>query len=467
MTGARIKRLRRNLQEARLRLILADCPGADRLYSMKFAATKQVFHMSSNGRCIWFDPDWLERLTGAERAFMLAHQLEHIRLGHLQRPALFRGERFHLACDVVVNSHLLAEGWQLETFTHLGKLHHETFYPRMEGWLLTAEEAFRNTPFDPAALPENKRRGYRLDSDCFWERRGGPCAGETVVLSPADPDPEDLCLEPEAAKWNKKFKYESRGKTPQNFRMSDEEAEPIEIPDEPHKIGLPQPNGQSGEALEGLRLLRELTERDRRWSRDPGEQARGWEKMPVPARDWRRLLDSFLQEETCDYTFQPPDRRFQEMGLFLPDFSPEEQAARLVLFMVDTSGSVHSAELNRVYGEICGALEQFAGRLNGWVGFFDTRSYGPFPFADAAALEALCPQGGGGTELAAAFEPLNRFSQNERPASVVVFTDGRGDFPSESAAQGIPVLWLFTEQGVQAPWGKAAWLGGGNGNEQK
>ena len=41
MTGARIKRLRRNLQEARLRLILADCPGADRLYSMKFAATKQ------------------------------------------------------------------------------------------------------------------------------------------------------------------------------------------------------------------------------------------------------------------------------------------------------------------------------------------------------------------------------------------------------------------------------------------
>ena len=65
-----------------------------------------------------------------------------------------------------------------------------------------------------------------------------------MVLSPADPDPEDLCLEPEAAEWNKKFKYESSGKTPQNFRMSDEETEPIEIPDEPHKIGLPQPNGQ-------------------------------------------------------------------------------------------------------------------------------------------------------------------------------------------------------------------------------
>lgn len=460
MTGARIKRLRRNLQEARLRLILADCPGADLLYSMTFAATKQVFHMSANGRCIWFDPDWLERLTEAERAFMLAHQLAHIRLEHLDRPALFRGERFHLACDVVVNSHLLAEGWQLEAFTHLGNLHHETFYPRVEGRLLTAEEAFRNIPFDPAALPENKRRGYRLDSDCFWERRGGPCAGETVVLSPADPDPADLCLAPEEAEWKKKFKYESRRKTPENFRMSDEETEPIEIPEEPHKISLPQPNEQNDEALEGLQLLRELTEKDRRRGRDPGEQARGWEKMPVPARNWRRMLDSFLQEETCDYTFQPPDRRFQETGLFLPDFSPDEQAARPVLFMVDTSGSVHSTELNRVYGEICGALEQFAGQLNGWVGFFDTRSYGPFPFADEAALAALCPQGGGGTDLAAAFEPLARFSQNERPASVVVFTDGRGDFPPESAAQGIPVLWLFTEQEAQAPWGKAAWVGG-------
>lgn len=460
MTGARIKRLRRNLQEARLRLILADCPGADLLYSMTFAATKQVFHMSANGRCIWFDPDWLERLTEAERAFMLAHQLAHIRLEHLDRPALFRGERFHLACDVVVNSHLLAEGWQLEAFTHLGNLHHETFYPRVEGRLLTAEKAFRNIPFDPAALPENKRRGYRLDSDCFWERRDGPCAGETVVLSPADPDPADLCLAPEEAEEKKKFKYESRRKTPENFRMSDEETELIEIPKEPHKIGLPQPNEQNDEALEGLQLLRELTEKDRRRGRDPGEQARGWEKMPVPARNWRRLLDSFLQEETYDYSFQPPDRRFQETGLFLPDFSPDEQAARPVLFMMDTSGSVHSTELNRVYGEICGALEQFAGQLNGWVGFFDTRSYGPFPFADEAALAALCPQGGGGTDLAAAFEPLARFSQNERPASVVVFTDGRGDFPPESAAQGIPVLWLFTEQEAQAPWGKAAWVGG-------
>lgn len=460
MTGARIKRLRRNLQEARLRLILADCPGADLLYSMTFAATKPVFHMSTNGRCIWFDPDWLERLTEAERAFVLAHQLAHIRLGHLDRPALFRGERFHLACDVVANSYLLAEGWQLEAFTHLGNLHHETFYPRVEGRLLTAEEAFRNIPFDPAALPENKRRGYRLDSDCFWERRGGPCAGETVVLSPADPDPADLCLTPEEAEWKKKFKYESRRKTPENFRMSDEETEPIEIPEESHKIGLPQPNEQDDEALEGLQLLRELTEKDRRRGRDLGEQARGWEKMPVPARNWRRLLDSFLQEETYDYSFQPPDRRFQETGLFLPDFSPDEQAARPVLFMVDTSGSVHSTELNRVYGEICGALEQFAGQLNGWVGFFDTRSYGPFPFADEAALAALCPQGGGGTDLAAAFEPLARFSQNERPASVVVFTDGRGDFPPESAAQGIPVLWLFTEQEAQAPWGKAAWVGG-------
>ena len=460
MTGARIKRLRRNLQEARLRLILADCPGADLLYSMTFAATKQVFHMSANGRCICFDPDWLERLTEAERAFMLAHQLAHIRLEHLDRPALFRGERFHLACDVVVNSYLLAEGWQLEAFTHLGNLHHETFYPRVEGRLLTAEEAFRNIPFDPAALPENKRRGYRLDSDCFWERRGGPCAGETVVLSPADSDPADLCLAPEEAEEKKKFKYESRRKTPENFRMSDEETELIEIPEEPHKIGLPQPNEQNDEALEGLQLLRELTEKDRRRGRDPGEQARGWEKMPVPARNWRRLLDSFLQEETYDYSFQPPDRRFQETGLFLPDFSPDEQAARPVLFMVDTSGSVHSTELNRVYGEICGALEQFAGQLNGWVGFFDTRSYGPFPFADEAALAALCPQGGGGTDLAAAFEPLARFSQNERPASVVVFTDGRGDFPPESAAQGIPVLWLFTEQEAQAPWGKAAWVGG-------
>ena len=35
--------------------------------------------------------------------------------------------------------------------------------------------------------------------------------------------------------------------------------------------------------------------------------------------DWRAILNNFVQEEVCDYSFAPPDRRY-DGDFFLPDF---------------------------------------------------------------------------------------------------------------------------------------------------
>ena len=40
--------------------------------------------------------------------------------------------------------------------------------------------------------------------------------------------------------------------------------------------------------------------------------------------DWRTLLNDFVQEEICDYSFSPPDRRFGDSDFFLPDFNDFE-----------------------------------------------------------------------------------------------------------------------------------------------
>ena len=72
------------------------------LKDMTFVATKEVWRISTNGEYIFFEPDWLTKLLPAEIDFILCHQLMHIALGHINRPAYYKGDRYHLAAVSVV-----------------------------------------------------------------------------------------------------------------------------------------------------------------------------------------------------------------------------------------------------------------------------------------------------------------------------------------------------------------------------
>ena len=73
--------------------------------------------------------------------------------------------------------------------------------------------------------------------------------------------------------------------------------------------------------------------------------------------DWKTLLNDFIQEDVCDYSFSPPDRRFGDSDFFLPDFNEKEETVENLLFMIDTSGSMSDEAITEVYSEIKGAIE--------------------------------------------------------------------------------------------------------------
>ena len=142
MTEKRIQKLKRKLQDARFRLYERVPEFAAPLYSMLFAAVDTIPRMSTNGACIYVNPGWLQGLPPVSLELMLGHQLMHIELGHIDRPRYYAGERFHLACDIIANSHLRTMGYAYDTLPRVGTLFHETFYPPTEGLGLTPEEAF-------------------------------------------------------------------------------------------------------------------------------------------------------------------------------------------------------------------------------------------------------------------------------------------------------------------------------------
>ncbi len=78
--------------------------------------------------------------------------------------------------------------------------------------------------------------------------------------------------------------------------------------------------------------------------------------------NWRELLNEFIEFEINDYTFTPPDRRY-DAEFFMPSFSEMDENLGDVLFMVDTSGSMSIEDITLVYSEINGAIQAFEGRL--------------------------------------------------------------------------------------------------------
>ena len=141
----------------------------------------------------------------------------------------------------------------------------------------------------------------------------------------------------------------------------------------------------------------------------------------------------------------------------MPDYNVQGVVVRDVLFMVDTSGSVSDEQLCKAYTELCGALEQFQG-IQGMLGFFDVQVYKPIAFWGIHDILKAKPKGGGGTDFFSIFEYITKHYDHKRPASLVIITDGQAEYPKETIAEGIPVLWLLTDKSVCAPWGKCAWI---------
>ena len=179
-------------------------------------------------------------------------------------------------------------------------------------------------------------------------------------------------------------------------------------------------------------------------------------ELKEPQTDWRQLLTEFVQEEINDYSFMPPDRRMYESPFFLPDFNERDTKPGKILFAVDCSGSMSDEEIAACYAEIKGAIDQFGGKLEGWLGFFDCEFSEPVPFSDVDELLAIKPIGGGGTSFHVVFEYVDNLDEEELPASIVILTDGYAQFPDEEMSHGIPVLWVINNEEITPPWGKTA-----------
>lgn len=414
------KECSRRLLMSRMRLLSSRPFYGLLLMHMRFALDTECETAYTDGVKIAFSPEFMGELSDNELDFVLMHEIMHVALFHCFRGLDGDPYNFNVACDIVVNSNIMnaAGNASAITLSNYGVSMHIAPDGK-EGYLYTAEEVY-------AMLPSQKKKRAEQSNDGSNGDEGG--------------DRSD----PNAKKGKKgKSKAESgNGGWDDHSHWS--EGDQSDVLDEWKKhlndaatvLSIEDPSNSCGSVPVGVQRL--------------------LERLRRPQLDWRSILNDFVQEEICDYSFSPPDRRFGDSPFFLPDFNEKDEKVENILFMVDTSGSMSDSDILAAYTEISGALEQFKGKLSASLGFFDAKVYDPIPFDNVNDLIKIRPIGGGGTNFHVVFDYVKDNLLDDPPKSIIILTDGYADFPKEKAAFGIPVLWLINNKDVTPPWGKIA-----------
>ncbi len=408
ITNQRKNKLSVLIRNSRARLLDTHPYFALLLMYLKFVAVPKMKKISTDGRCIYFAPEYIEKLHWNELDFILCHQVLHIICGHIWRDADKTGDDFHFACDIKVNYILNQTGFESGRYTHLGYVYGNNPWNPIDVENMNPSEILGTIPFSLYSLDDRSRSKYLADNDSCWDNWNSDEIKGTLVL---DINAEYGFINAKTIKESWKILATQIGKT-----MFGKDG--FEIGDVPEAI---------------KRIIK---------------------KAETPVVDWRRELNDFIQEQICDYTFSPPDRRFYDTGFFLPDYNEKDYVIKEILFMVDTSGSIDDDILGSVYSELQGAIEQFSGKLQGKLGFFDEAVTPPKPFESVDDLFKITPIGGGGTNFCCVFDYLRCECIDNLPASVVIFTDGYGPYPKESETLNLPVLWVMHNTVEEPPFGK-------------
>lgn len=412
LSEEKIKTYIKRLLLARMRILCNNGFYGLLLMHMTYSIDESAETAWTDGKRIAFSPKFMDSLSDSELDFVLMHEILHVVLRHCARGENREHETFNIACDIVVNSNIkLSCNNDPKSIT-------------LKRWGVSMH------------LAPNGKEGHRYTAEEVYEMLSKPTK-------------------------SKKRKGDGGGSADGRAKKEEglEEQKPSRIWDDHTHWSEYEEDDEMRDVwvkrFEDVCKSVEIREATMGRGVMPAFAERLWKEMKKPQTDWRTILNDFVQEEINDYSFSPPDRRFDDSPFFLPDFNGKDDMVEDILFMIDTSGSMSDTMIAHAFSEVKGAIEQFDGKLKGWLGFFDAAIIEPKPFSDMEEFKLIKAAGGGGTDFQIIFEYVAKYMKKP-PASIIILTDGYAPFPQEKLTGGIPVLWLLNNEGVQPPWGKVA-----------
>lgn len=368
------------------------------VYNCRFIATEKAPTAATDGRRVYYNPEFIHNLSSNERIAVFLHEVLHIVYGHPYRRKLRDSFRWNLASDIYVNHIIDQLSWCALP---------EGAVREPDLWRETTEEIYALLKENPQV--EEKYKPQEITLSDLWEM----------------PSEE-------------KGEAEAPGSKP-GFGFIPATTQELQQNETKWKNLLEQ-------------AAQEQLEKSSKFGDLPGHLQRTLANLKVPQIDWREALMRYLI--SCPNDYNNYDRRFVADGFYTESL---EGSSVRVDVCIDTSGSIGTKELSIFVSELVGIIQAYP-QLCCDLYWADTKAYGPYDISAIADIPQA--EGGGGTCFKDFFIKMQEVEEKEVAKIAVYLTDGYGSFPKETPAD-IDTLWVVTKDGLdlkQFPFGLAVKL---------
>ncbi len=291
----------------------------DIVAQLPFTEDTKIQTACTNGKCVLYNPAFLEQFNRKQQYFILLHELLHIMLLHFSRC----GERdpfvWNIACDYMVNAMLqknkqyykeasdfVIEEPPMGTFSDTGSIvrrNVDDVYAQLIGMRKLNDERF----------PSKAQNA----EDAKQEPKAGDLAPANILI------------------WNKK------GRIAMDL-ISAETEETEQQANRVRDMILAAAAKGRGDSM-GFPISQ------------PELQKTKSKLLP-----WRTLLRSSLTEEIGeDSAYATPERKYLHMDMLLPGHCLEEKWIDEIWVFIDCSGSISADEMNQFITQLCRILAEF------------------------------------------------------------------------------------------------------------
>lgn len=390
---------------------------------------KALITAATDGSSIYFDIDFLSKLSDDEQMFVFAHEIWHAALCHMIRKESRDSMTFNIAADLEVNQLLVADGLTPikdcilpETLANKIKLPKnesaENYYELLQK--LADKQANNNSSGNNSnRMSSNGSSSSNSNSKCKNSNQNNPKQIDKHIYK------DDIA--DESSNEKRIDRYGEVGKDP-DF-----------VPNVKPNIDSEMKSTVSMAAQQYERQRGEL----------PNHIKSIIKKLLTPKVNWKEALQKFITKSIDNkVNWNIPNRRFIYGGTYLPSHSGDIIKLGVI---IDTSGSTSDD------------MTQFISELNAIVSCFnnyeltvcqcdtEVKSIKTYDQYNVLKHEDIEIEGGGGTYLTPAFETIqaqNDLGEHEIDG-LIVFTDGYIEKIDKNICN-IPVLWVISKDGNES-----------------
>ena len=414
--------------------------------NVDYKEDKEIPTAGTDGETIYYNPEFLERLSVEEQTFIFAHEVCHIAFNHILRSN---------ATDGVINQFLKSDG--LKMVQGGVDMAEAIDYDAEQLYEKLLKEKQQNGQDDSKQTQQGNQQqnqqqsssGYQGGNNHQQPQSQEQSGGESGKNSQKEDKLKQDVGHDTHSMWEQTVKKHKEQQEKNNKKESlldkllGKDKEKTELEKKQEELESMGEKESFRKNLEDKkRKLEELKVEIAKQASQVGNTSNGDIRtvsdigIAKPLIDWRYVL-----RETTKYDVDWSYRNATlENGVVTANL--EEQPISETEIVLDTSGSIDEVLLRNFLRECKNILQQ--SRLK--VGCFDTKFYGFHDIRTEKDIENMQFEGGGGTDFDVAVSAFSRRVENK-----IIFTDGWASMPSTP----IDAIWVvFGGRAINPAGGK-------------